>query len=675
MVPVMATRLAELGGCVAAARPTAFTATATNATASQTTVADTSRLAAPRQLPQEILFDIFSRLPANFLFRDVATVCSIWHRASFHGLKHLTIEATPRVKAHNLAKLMVILPALESLHVTDQTAHRRESKASEIHRMTDDVAAQFEGHPNLRRIRSSSDRIIGGAMRGCAKLEVLIVDFSKGSHGARNLVELFESTATIPTFRYLRVEAPSFLGRSWNQEVANRPVVYQGNSLRLGSTSAEALNAFVRWMRGPVIRLPYLKSLMLDADYLHLPDDTVEAISRSCPLLETLKVKYASLTPTHVFETAEAFPLLRELSIGKCDVWFYKRSLQSENGERHHVSNNGSVDLVENSETVSYADLVLYLTHHLPNLTLLHFGQCNLIVLPTTQRFPPIREAKHKCSATLRSLKVFDTSPSMPTEEDILEMVEYFPDLTELKMDVPFSLLQPSRRLLRLVNQDSTESNTTENGVPTLLKSKSLEKLDTLDLRSSKMVQTDFAKLAAQPMDEETVDISGFEAPLLPSLRSLSLWAPHPASLSLLLSRTYPLEHLTKLCLNYLLNIDALIPEDPQSVTPLPLPHLQHLELRFIDPEQTRQLVFLTTSASPNLRHLHIESAASRLPAHSLNLADWRRLATANPVLERLETSNLPFPAGVLAEWVRNRAFPRLESLWVTLETPDGAGP
>lgn len=408
--------------------------------------------------------------------------------------------------------------------------------------------------------------------------------------------------------RVLYCEAPEFHMRDGN----NLYLPNQLQILRLCSFTEATITDFIQWLSEGVM-LPHLQELAIDSDYLHLPENSIRAISIGCPSLKHLKIKYGSLAPNHVFDMVEYLSKLHHLSLGKCDVWFF---------QKRDIEQTAATTL---DNTVSYAELIQFIALHMKNLRSLHFNQCHLHPLPLSQT-SEISSSSITHAPQIQSLKIFDSSSNRPSNADV-SMVMDLSDLQILRLDAP----------------SDCKWNKTNRG----------KKLVNLEIRSN-------SKEQCENLDHQSDEYEG----LPQQLQTLSLWSPSPKLLStLLLAAPDRSRLLTRLCLNYIPDLSVL-----NGIKIIPLPQLKTLEIRGVSHlagENCVHLLRLTTSDAALLRTLSVE-ALYRVSSNKMTLHDWVSLPDHCPLLQKISFSHLVVPSGVLASWCKENRLSNLEELKLT---------
>ncbi|KAK6099826.1 hypothetical protein MT418_001207 [Batrachochytrium dendrobatidis] len=239
------------------------------------------------RLPLELVTNILSRLDFEEQFPHLPTVNSIWY-AALKDIKLLVVKASPSLKQADLGKVVALFPLLQELHL--KTADYMQDTA-----LVHQIAQQFKGHSNLRLIVSSSDMIIKGVLKGCPKLEsvILTAEPIMQSHNEDQVYETqlnqemnlgsvttnLESTSTsnfrsydstplgprgrrniglllaaLPKLKNLDVDGPSFwrrhclFGQSSDAVHAPRRIGHHLESLKLTSVNSWTMINFLSWL-------------------------------------------------------------------------------------------------------------------------------------------------------------------------------------------------------------------------------------------------------------------------------------------------------------------------------------------------------------------------------------------------------------------------------------------
>ncbi|KAJ3071512.1 hypothetical protein HDU98_005221 [Podochytrium sp. JEL0797] len=350
---------------------------------------------------------------------------------------------------------------------------------------------------------------------------------------------------------------------------------------------------------------------------MHLPEDFVNSITRSCPNLDRIKLKFCTLAPQHLIELATECKSLHHISLGKCDAWFFRCQAQPLTFATIMATDEFDLDAFEDSH-VSAADIVHFMADHLPHLQSLHLNQCVWNALPSTPDDEPLHSSKTGAQHPLASLKIFDTSAHL-SHQDLVHFASRFPSLTSLRVDMDCATFYNPHEFAQ-----------------------SLTQLRRLELRGSK------PHTSPEPI-----------LPHFPSsfnhLNTLSLWsAPLEFIHSLLHSPTSNI--LTSLSLNYCPNSESLPPTPLPSLTTL---HLRHLGAT-AHTTCTNLLTSLTAS-SPRLTHLHLGSFQRNpnpFPPHTLST-----LAQTCPRLQSLHLTNFEIGTQTWHHLTSSTVFPQLRIL------------
>ncbi|KAJ3326993.1 hypothetical protein HDU76_012449, partial [Blyttiomyces sp. JEL0837] len=358
---------------------------------------------------------------------------------------------------------------------------------------------------------------------------------------------------------------------------------------------------------------------------LHLPGNTITAVAFACPALENLKLKYANLAPDHIIEIASLMPSLLHLSIGKCDVWFYRSLVSVEGANNRSPADNTAMQLDDDSDhdsddinivdgdprasdggLVSYSELVHFIASHLPSLQSLHFNQCTLHALPTSPS-PQVR-TRAPITHPLSSLKIFDISEHRPTDSVVNDLVSSFRRLHTLRMDVPASSIIPNGKGIPW-----------GPGHPT-----PLPLITNLELRGAK----NSVLLVIHPDDDRE--------PTSPTTLRPSF--PHANSVHA--------ENLTRLKLNYLPDL----PESLVTIPPITMPSLIALEIRAISITSHATclaLLGILVGGASRLRSLQVEALHRETALFPMHY--WTGLVKSNQKLKSIKFTNFRLPVGALS--------------------------
>ncbi|KAI9348504.1 hypothetical protein BDR26DRAFT_853359 [Obelidium mucronatum] len=434
----------------------------------------------------------------------------------------------------------------------------------------DSVVDSFSGHRSIKSITSNSSRLIEKALKSSPNLSMVNIQFSADefdgttlSRDVGHLLRLGKKLACI------YIENPDFILQRNDFARAGDSFVLE--KLVLQSMSNEALDNFPLWLQQN--RLPKIQN-----PSLHLPQDTFTRLSETAPGLSTLKLKYCTMAPRHILEIATHFKALKHLSIGKCDAWFYGNStaVQVPTPAPSLDSEDDEV-FAQNSDshsTVSYSELVHFITSRVPGLLSLHINQCSFNALPQNGEEESIQNLPIK-QHSLQSLKIFDVSDShRVSEREATQFIMYFPRLTSLRIDVDCELFYNNSSMAAFFSNDH------------------LQDIKSLELRGSK------------PYRLNNQTHQQLLPPCFNTLERLSLWAAPPSLVFSLLENSNVSQTLKSLCLNY-------IPMESTLSHGFELPNLQNLEIRAIGISAgnncTRLLDSLTIS-SPNLKTVELGS-------------------------------------------------------------------
>ncbi|TPX72910.1 hypothetical protein SpCBS45565_g00399 [Spizellomyces sp. 'palustris'] len=563
----------------------------------------------------------------------------------------LSLEATISVLDYTLPRILSGYPRLERLIIEPS----RYIDTIDAAYLLTKVAQQFRGHPTLRYLFCSSDWIVPGAVEGCPRLEVLIVpslrgkeeeeeeeepqavsgmeedgrgssmdtmdveypddlhenerriggrhwEIWRGSGMRRNLTWIMKHK---PTLTHIEMNKPTF----WNRipkvaPISPLPIL---KHLKLSDICSWALVNFLDFLRQSGQReqpaLRHLITLSLDLDWLIVPTNAYEAISLGCPNLQSLTFIYANLTPAGVEAIATHLPRLKCLVMDKCDMWFYH----------------------------GWMSLVRYLCSRMKELEKVGLEKCSFRELPLTMqvRFPVYSTRAGTMgwwTHSLRSLKLYANDEYRPSTADLEEVVERFPQLQELKLEVPAETF-------------------TKDGIavwgPAAVNLHGLKKLV---LRSGK-----YESYGTEPVASNT--------PLhLPNLQTVSIWSCPIFPFNFILPNA---SNLTTLKLNFL---PTILPD----TTFISLPNLRYLAVRGITVLAhpiCLSIVNALTADSPKLEVLIME--ALHRDCANLPSAFFPRLVEKCPKLRVIRLDRFITPRSTLTLLANATIWPNLASFHV----------
>ncbi|KAL2916710.1 hypothetical protein HK105_203826 [Polyrhizophydium stewartii] len=606
----------------------------------------------------------------------------------------LKVKATQTTKRIGLDAIVARFPLLRELVLESSSSTSGSGGSGSSTMLVHEVAHQFRGHPTLQRITSASDVVMRGVMSGCPSIEELRLPSDAvvrddgdddmvqelraeqalgrsesagasrpfdpdtlGPRGRRNVGLILRA---LPALKHLEIDGPSF----WRRQVAMQPdgsaalvsslggshalavaptpaaAVSQLETLKMTSINSWSLTNFLAWLASPgEPKLPHLRSLYLDIDYLHFPPSGIRAIAHGCPNLRALKLKFGILARETLFDIATHLHGLERLSLSKCDLWF--------------VSAN-------------WAHVCVFLASHLgATLRTISMSMCTIQVLEDAHwhaRFESLATRPIEPAAALRSLKLLDTGDARPDAAVLHALLTAFPALEVLRMDVTGDCLPA---------WDPVFADVLRRG---------MRGLRVLELRSGKpSMHSDPVKRAATlGMDDGTssprvADIA------MPHLRDLSLWCFATIPHYLIRPNTATIERLS---ISYpvvvshadddgddaaalLVSGGASRAQTGLARTEYAFPRLAHLEVRGLSNAAhgiCLAALDMATHAAPRLASLTIE-AFSRVTA-PFPMRTLQRLAHASPDLRALRISSFVMPDDALARVAA--AWPLLETLELT---------
>jgi hypothetical protein len=307
----------------------------------------------------------------------------------------------------------------------------------------------------------------------------------------------------------------------------------------------------------------------LKFDSVNLPNNCITNLAASCPNLQGLKLKYANLDSNHFIDICNYFPKLVDLSLGKCEIWFFSPN-PSGWDEEMDVSEDDYLRGTYSPSNIHYKELIYYTCNKLRHLQKFHLNQC--AILPS--RNPHIQNEyttflNAPFDHPLKSLKVFDITEGAPTESDILSLMTTLSRLESIRFNSPASLL---------CSQSSFPS------IP--------ESVKKMEFRFSKHNRSD-------------VLMKNFKAslPCSSTLTNLILWSPPNAILLSLLTT-----HLTHLTLNHI----SILDNAPKLPT---LPYLKHLTLSTLSSTSIHQC--------QTLLEMFLDPAFAKARLESLKLENY----------------------------------------------------
>eukprot|EP00842_Homolaphlyctis_polyrhiza_P002359 jgi/Hompol1/3123/HPOL_003126-RA len=435
-------------------------------------------------IPVELLAEIFSWLDFQSQFPRLPLVHRKWRAAlgdvkassntsvmllAFNAttianaciarLQSVRIVANEAVERMTLPKILAMFPLMQVLRL--EAGSHSKHNAMLIHR----VAAQFEGHPCLRRIISDSDAIMRGTLIGnrCPRLDTLVLSSDMGMcsqdeditfevqhinatiaastnqahemfgpQGYRNVGSIIRA---IPGIRHITIDNPTF----WRREpsTGSSSTATDLQTLKMTTVSSLALSNFLQWLSQSPSRLPNLKTLSLEIDYFHMPSNAIKAIATGCPNLEVLKIKYGILPREALFDIATHMVGLKKLHLSKSDLWFVSQNwahvcafLAANLAASQPFDSNCSsqVPVIEEARV-----------HRGKRLEALSFDTCTIQYLEEPEwhaMFDSI--AQHPVGACngVKDLKILDTGDSRPDASVLHALAVLFPRLTTFRIDI-----------------------------------------------------------------------------------------------------------------------------------------------------------------------------------------------------------------------------------------------
>ncbi|KAJ3325388.1 hypothetical protein HDV06_004247 [Boothiomyces sp. JEL0866] len=491
------------------------------------------------ELPTEIYEIIFSCLDEPF---RLSPVCKQWDYI-LKNVKKMVIRATPRVDKYGLMNILDKYSNLEKLHLTVCESFIEGNHPYLHHK----IAQQFTGHRKLSSIVSSSDLIMFGVFN-CHNLrhltlqentyygEEIKVYNTMDLHKRRNLGYIISS---LPNLETLSIDSPTM----WSETPSYEELATFNNSqlkkLVIKSLDSFAMNNIFNLLNNGG-KLSHLQHLIIDFCHHNLEKHFIDALAFSCPQLAKLQMKYGSLHVETLQDICEKLTNLNLLKFSRCDIPVI---------------------------STDWAATLAYISERLCLLTTLSFNHCTII--GEYHRFSLTPQPNSR----LTYLKLFDTQNTRPTDEMITKILQLFPNLSKLRLDLD-SYYFPGQ------NIDDQIS---------ICKS----------LTSAEIIELRFGRISGEG-SADSKEIIDF---VCPKLRNLSLWGFYTFPDFIITPNSI---NLKKLSLNYSLN-------PPQGAF-YDMPNLESLHIKSIT--HLAQSICLSTikslvANSKKLQSLSIEAMNS----------------------------------------------------------------
>jgi hypothetical protein len=292
--------------------------------------------------------------------------------------------------------------------------------------LVDEVGKRFTGHPSLRKLVTSSEAIVQGAIN-CPQLTELTLTSNQWGWEDTDDVPAVQETRKVRDVAYLLEKLPRLevLCISHPALRVRKGLKVVGSLTRLDMTNVRAwvLSQFLHWVdQGG---LPHLKKVGIESE-LHLPTSAIHQLRRGCPQLTHLRLSHLTLAPDHVTHIA---------CVGDRDSappW----SLKSLHLYMCHIP-------LPITRVAVYASLVKYITDALPSLSNIRVIHCPIIPshLPDISSTTPFSESDDSDSEhdsdiapnhTLRSLDIFETGVHTPSKLELLSILKRYQALSSL---------------------------------------------------------------------------------------------------------------------------------------------------------------------------------------------------------------------------------------------------
>ncbi|KAJ3269485.1 hypothetical protein HDV01_001369 [Terramyces sp. JEL0728] len=230
--------------------------------------------------------------------------------------------------------------------------------------------------------------------------------------------------------------------------------------------------------------LPCLQQLTIDFCHHNLEKYFVNALKNACPQLIHLQIKYGNLHFDSLQDICEQLPQIQLLKFSRCEI---------------------------PAPSTNWAFILAYISERLKSLKTLSFNHCTIVGEHIELK------QQSRTNYNLNYLKLFDTQDTRPTDDMIILILQLFPNLSKLRVDL---------------NTFRFPGNNVEDQ---LLICNNLKSTETIELR--------FGKLSG----EETTNTEIIDF-VCPKLTNLSLWGFHSFPNFIIAPNSV---NLRKLSLNY----------------------------------------------------------------------------------------------------------------------------
>ncbi|KAH6582608.1 hypothetical protein BASA61_005748 [Batrachochytrium salamandrivorans] len=643
-------------------------------------------------LPTELLAYILGLLDFEEQFPRLPTVNSRW-RAALNSIRVLRIKATPQVKRAGLNTIVASFPLLQELRI-EPTDHVHDLAL--VHQ----IALQFNGHPSIRSIVSSSDAIIKGILCGCPNLESICLpaepvvhnddddmiyesqldgsesplanaietltnqpsrSFDFGALGPRGRRNVGLILRALPRLRCLTIDGPSFWRRQTiiGQDIsASYADTFSSSleSLKMTSMNSWTMVSFLCWLECYSASTANNSSRIGSTSSSTLPLFR-ERLHVTAPLLNLkhlyLDIDYLHFPENGIKALAGGCPRLEALKI--------KFGTLPHDSIFDIATHMTSLKRLSLSKCVfwfvsqNWAQLCTFLASHLKmgtrqgsveennpsGLSVLSFNMCTIQLLEEARWhsvFEQLSQTPSKPFLGLKQLKILDTCETRVDASILHTLVVMFPALDVLRLDVTSDCFPAF---------DAVYLDSLRRG---------FKGLSTLELRMGK------ERIRGDPTKLPTV-IQADQSIYMPRLKRLSVWCfgifPH----FLLSCNVGTIEELV---INYPVVVvsglgfgvnegrvsemgpqSILTVDKPPQVKYTRFPRLQMLEIRGLSNAAHAiclSVLDMIGTDAPVLKSLTLAAlchATSPLPLHYLT-----HLAKSSPNLTFLNTSGFIFPTG-----------------------------